>query len=83
MPDTLPKLVIASHNEGKIAEFDRILSDSWQIQAQAHLGVAAIPETGLSFIENAILKARHASRETGLAALADDSGLVVPALGRR
>lgn len=81
MPDTLPKLVIASHNEGKIAEFDRILSDSWQIQAQAHLGVAAIPETGLSFIENAILKARHASRETGLAALADDSGLVVPALG--
>ena len=80
MSETLPTLVIASHNAGKIAEFERILSTSWQIQPQASLGVDAIPETGLSFIENAILKARHASRETGLAALADDSGLVVPAL---
>lgn len=80
MTERLPTLVIASHNAGKIAEFERILSTAWQIQPQASLGVDAIPETGLSFIENAILKARHASRETGLAALADDSGLVVPAL---
>ena len=79
--ENLPTLVIASHNAGKIAEFERILSGWWRIQPQAGLGVTAIAETGLSFIENAILKARHACRETGHAALADDSGLVVPALG--
>ena len=78
--ENLPTLVIASHNAGKIAEFERILSGWWRIQPQAGLGVTAIAETGLSFIENAILKARHACRETGYAALADDSGLVVPAL---
>ena len=78
--NTLPTLVIASHNAGKIAEFERILSGWWRIQPQAILGVAAVEETGLSFIENAILKARHACLETGHAALADDSGLVVPAL---
>lgn len=78
--NTLPTLVIASHNAGKIAEFERILSGWWRIQPQATLGVAAVEEAGLSFIENAILKARHACLETGHAALADDSGLVVPAL---
>jgi XTP/dITP diphosphohydrolase len=78
--NTLPTLVIASHNAGKIAEFERILSDWWRIQPQATLGVTAVEETGLSFIENAILKARHACHKTGHAALADDSGLVVPAL---
>ncbi|MDC0573611.1 RdgB/HAM1 family non-canonical purine NTP pyrophosphatase [Luminiphilus sp.] len=81
MTEKLPTLVVASHNTGKITEFERILSAWWRIQPQATLGVTAIPETGLSFIENAMLKARHASRETGKAALADDSGLVVPALG--
>jgi len=81
MTEGLPTLVIASHNAGKIAEFDRILSAWWRIKPQASLGVAAVPETGLSFVENAILKARHACHETGQAALADDSGLVVPALG--
>jgi XTP/dITP diphosphohydrolase len=78
--NTLPTLVIASHNAGKIAEFERILSGWWRIQPQATLGVTAVEETGLSFIENAILKARHACHKTGHAALADDSGLVVPAL---
>jgi len=78
--NTLPTLVIASQNPGKIAEFDRILSGWWRIQPQANLGVTTVEETGLSFIENAILKARHACHETGHAALADDSGLVVPAL---
>ena len=81
MTEKLPTLVVASHNTGKITEFERILSAWWRIQPQATLGVTAITETGLSFIENAILKARHACRETGKAALADDSGLVVPALG--
>ena len=81
MTEKLPTLVVASHNTGKITEFERILSAWWRIQPQDTLGVTAIPETGLSFIENAILKARHACRETGKAALADDSGLVVPALG--
>ena len=81
MTEKLPTLVVDSHNTGKITEFERILSAWWRIQPQATLGVTAIPETGLSFIENAMLKARHACRETGKAALADDSGLVVPALG--
>ena len=81
MTEKLPTLVVASHNTGKITEFARILSAWWRIQPHAPLGVTAIPETGLSFIENAMLKARHACRETGKAALADDSGLVVPALG--
>ena len=81
MTEKLPTLVVASHNTGKITEFARILSAWWRIQPHAPLGVTAIPETGLSFIENAMLKARHACRETGQAALADDSGLVVPALG--
>ena len=81
MTEKLPTLVVASHTTGKITEFERILSAWWRIQPQATLGVTALPETGLSFSENAMLKARHACRETGKAALADDSGLVVPALG--
>ena len=76
------KLVVASGNLGKLAEFAGLLRDSGiDGIAQGELGVDEIEETGLSFVENALLKARHAARATGLPALADDSGLCVDALG--
>lgn len=75
------RLVIASGNRGKLAEFERLLTGSGiACVTQAELGVDDIEETGLSFVENALLKARHAARVTGLPALADDSGLCVDAL---
>ena len=75
------KLVIASGNRGKLAEFTDLLGDSGiEGIAQGELGVEDIEETGLTFVENALLKARHASQVTGLPALADDSGLCVDAL---
>ena len=81
MADQTPLLVIASHNAGKIREFEQILAPHWRIQPQAAFGVSEVAETGSTFIENALIKARHACIESGHAALADDSGLVVPALG--
>ena len=75
------KLVLASSNAGKLAELRDLLGDAdVELHAQSEFGVADADETGLSFIENAILKARHASRATGLPALGDDSGLCVDAL---
>ena len=74
-------LVIASANRGKMKEFSTLLGDlAIEVVSQAELGVASPEETGLSFIENALLKARHASAITHLPSLADDSGLVIPAL---
>ncbi|MEG3191760.1 RdgB/HAM1 family non-canonical purine NTP pyrophosphatase [Lysobacter sp. D1-1-M9] len=76
------KLVIASGNPGKLDEFRQLLGDSGiGFVGQGELGVGDIEETGSTFIENALLKARHAARVTGLPALADDSGLCVDALG--
>ena len=75
------RLVLASNNAGKLAEFNRLLEGSgMQGVPQAELGVADVEETGLTFVENAILKARNAARITGLPALGDDSGLCVDAL---
>lgn len=75
------KIVLASNNAGKLTEFNRLLEGSGvQAVAQAELGVTDIEETGLTFVENALLKARNAARVTGLPALADDSGLCVDAL---
>lgn len=73
------KFVVASSNRGKLAEF-RDLLDGYEFVTQGELGVSDIEETGLTFVENALLKARHAARATGLPALADDSGLCVDAL---
>jgi len=74
-------LVLASGNAGKLKELQAMLSDlPLQIVAQGELGVSDVPETGLTFVENALIKARHASAVTGLPALADDSGLIVDAL---
>jgi len=75
------KLVLASSNRGKLVELRDVLGAEYELHAQSSFGVADADETGLSFIENAILKARHAARATGLPALADDSGLCVDALG--
>lgn len=76
------KLVLASGNAGKLAEFRQLLAGAGiEVVAQSELGVDDAEETGLSFVENALLKARHASLLTGLPALADDSGLCVDALG--
>ncbi|MBJ6135950.1 RdgB/HAM1 family non-canonical purine NTP pyrophosphatase [Marinobacter litoralis] len=76
------KLVIASNNKGKIAELTDLLGPLGLTPiAQGELGVGEAEEPAVTFVENAILKARHAARETGLPALADDSGLAVDALG--
>jgi XTP/dITP diphosphohydrolase len=74
------KLVLASDNPGKLREFQQLLGDRWQLFAQSALGVEPVAETGTTFLENALLKARHASAATGLPALADDSGIEVDAL---
>lgn len=75
------RIVLASSNRGKVAEIGRLLADlAVEIVPQSDLGVPDAEETGLSFVENAILKARNAARHTGLPAIADDSGLEVDAL---
>lgn len=78
---TKKRIVLASNNVGKINEFSQLLQDlPVQIIRQAALNVNEIEETGLSFVENAILKARNAALQTGLPAIADDSGIIVDAL---
>lgn len=75
------KLIFASNNPGKIKELQtRLETLNIEIIPQNELGVSDIKEVGLTFVENAILKARHACQKTGLPALADDSGLEVHAL---
>ncbi len=75
-------LVIASNNRGKLAELSRLLEPlGFRLQPQADLGIAEADEPHPTFVENALAKARHASRASGLPALADDSGICVPALG--
>lgn len=74
------KLILASGNTGKLAELRELLGEGFDLHAQSEFGVTDAEETGLSFIENAILKARHAARVTGVPALGDDSGLCVDAL---
>jgi len=75
------KIVLASSNTGKLIELRELLTGSGiELVAQSELGIGDAEETGLTFVENAILKARHAARASGLPALADDSGLCVDAL---
>ncbi len=75
MPQTI---VLATNNRGKVVEFQRLLTDTpYRIKAQAEFDIPDAEETGLSFVENAIIKARHASRLSKLPAIADDSGLEV------
>ena len=73
--------VLASNNAGKLREFEQLFSKlGVKVLPQAQFGVEDADETGLSFIENALIKARHASEKTNKPAMADDSGIVVPAL---
>lgn len=78
----MQKVVLATGNPGKVRELAHLLADfGLEVVAQTELGVDDADETGLTFIENAILKARHAAQITGLPAVADDSGLAVDFLG--
>jgi len=80
--DPAAKLVVASGNRGKLAELRQVLGAAGiECLSQGELGVDDVEETASTFVENALLKARHAARITGLPALADDSGLCVDALG--
>jgi XTP/dITP diphosphohydrolase len=77
----LERVVLASSNAGKLAEFNQLLAGlGIEFVSQVSLGVNDAEETGASFVENALIKARHASALTGLPALADDSGICVDAL---
>ncbi len=78
----MKKLVVASSNPGKLREIEPLLAPlSIEVVPQSELGIADADEPHSSFLENALAKARHASRAAGLPALADDSGLCVDALG--
>jgi len=75
------RVVLASHNSGKLAELRALLSTTdLSVESQADHNVPSAEETGLTFVENALIKARAVAQATNLAAIADDSGLVVPAL---
>jgi XTP/dITP diphosphohydrolase len=78
---TFTQLVLASHNAGKLKELQAMLGDSVHLRSIGEFSRVEPEETGLSFVENAILKARNAARISGLPALADDSGLAVDFLG--
>jgi len=76
------RLVLASGNLGKLAEFSRFLQPlGFELCNQTELGISEADEPHFTFIENALAKARHVARQSGLPALADDSGICVPALG--
>lgn len=76
------KLILASNNAGKLREFDALLASlGFSLHKQADFGVPEAEEPYLTFVENALGKARHAARLTGLPALADDSGICINALG--
>ena len=76
------KVVLATGNMGKVKELASMLSGlGIEVLPQSEFNVSEVPETGTTFVENAIIKARHAAKQTGLPAIADDSGLAVFALG--
>lgn len=84
MSGTKSKIVIASGNAGKVREISKLLaSPDRDIISQSELGISPAAETGATFMDNALLKARHAALQSGLAAIADDSGLLVDILGGR
>ncbi len=76
----MKKIILASNNKGKIAEFNTMLNGIYQVVSMSDMQVEEVPETGLTFVENALIKARNASEQSGLPALSDDSGIVVDAL---
>lgn len=80
----IKKIVLASGNAGKVREINKLFAGSGiAVVPQTELGVPEVPETGTTFVENAIIKARHAAQFTGLPAISDDSGIEVDALDSR
>lgn len=80
----MKQVVLASGNSGKLREFQQLLADcELEVIPQSALAIGSVEETGLTFVENAILKARHACVHSGLPAIADDSGIAVDALQGR
>jgi XTP/dITP diphosphohydrolase len=78
------RVVLATGNPGKLRQFSELLSTSgFELVRQSDFGIEPPPETGSTFLENSLIKARNAARLTGLPAIADDSGLEVDALGGR
>lgn len=78
------KVVLASNNPGKVKEINALLAETqFHVIPQSELGVEEAEETGLTFLENALIKARNAASHTKLPAIADDSGIEVPALNGR
>ena len=77
-----PRVVLASGNAGKLREFSELLAPSgFELVRQSEFGITPPPETGTTFLENALIKARNAAQLSGLPAIADDSGIEVDALG--
>jgi len=76
----MKKIILASNNKGKIREFNAMLEGVYEVVSMSDMNVEEVPEIGLTFVENALIKARNASEQSGLPALADDSGIVVDAL---
>ena len=76
----MKKIILATGNEGKVRELNAMLRGHYNVISQSDMHVKEVPETGTTFIENALIKARNASLQTKLPALADDSGLQVEAL---
>ena len=76
----MKKIILATGNEGKVRELNAMLRGHYNVISQSDMQVKEVPETGTTFIENALIKARNASLQTKLPALADDSGLQVEAL---
>jgi XTP/dITP diphosphohydrolase len=77
----MQQIVLATGNKGKVREFKQMLRNQpFEILPQSEFDVSEVEETGLTFVENAIIKARHAAKVTGLPAIADDSGIEVDAL---
>jgi len=76
----MKKIILATSNLGKVRELNSMLDGHYDVVSQTDMEVEEVPETGASFVENALIKARNASSQSKLPALADDSGLVVDSL---
>ena len=84
MSEKITKIVLASGNLGKVREINKLFAGyGIEVLPQSDFGVPEVPETGTTFVENAIIKARHAAEFTGLPAISDDSGIEVDALDAR
>ena len=80
----MKRVVLASGNVGKLREMSALLAPlGFELSTQSSLGVESLPETGTTFVENALIKARHVAAKTGLPAISDDSGIEVDAIGGR